>query len=125
MSLLILDARLVRRELTTAWGFRMIGGLDHKMPFTIERVTAEGIAEKAGMEEGDVILKVNDTSLQEAMTHNQACQVILEATFELRLQIQRVRHYDFIPPPQTPQEDIAVQISQQMLVEYMKRIGNS
>ena len=38
-------------------------------------MTPEGIAEKAGMLEGDVILKVNDTSLQEAMTHNEACKV--------------------------------------------------
>ena len=38
-------------------------------------MTPEGIAEKAGMKEGDVILKVNDTSLQEAMSHNDACQV--------------------------------------------------
>merc|ERR1719376_1776796 len=61
--------------------------------------------------EGDILLKVNDTSLQEALTHQDACQVIFEATFELRFQIQRLKHYDFIPPPQTPQEDFAVQIS--------------
>jgi hypothetical protein len=37
MALLILDASLARNRKDDAWGFRMIGGVDHRCPFTIER----------------------------------------------------------------------------------------
>ena len=50
-------------------------------------------------------------------------QIIFSATTSLHLQLQRIKRYDFIKPPETPQEDLAVQISQRMLVEYMKRLG--
>lgn len=123
MSLLILDAVLRRHHRSVPWGFRMIGGADHGCTFTVERVVPEGIAACAGVQVQDVILSVNGTPFHDNMTHEQACQVILAATTELHLQLQRMKNYDFARPPSSPQEDLAVQISQRMLVEYMKRLG--
>lgn len=123
MSLLILDATLLRNARTIPWGFRMIGGSDQRCPFTVERVVPNGIAAHEGVQIDDVILSVNGTPLDDHMTHEQACQIIFSATTELHLQLQRIKRYDFMKAPESPQEDLAVQISQKMLVEYMKRLG--
>jgi len=123
MSLLILDAVLSRPTVSVPWGFRMIGGSDHGCTFTVERVVPGGVAAMAGVQVDDVILSCNGIPLEDNMTHEQACQVILSATLELHMQLQRIKQFDFIKPPRNTEEDMAVQISQRMLVEYMKRLG--
>ncbi|XP_037911267.1 titin isoform X2 [Hermetia illucens] len=69
-----LDLKLCRFE-SAPWGFRLIGGSDFELPLTVVKVAEESLAEKAGMQVGDVILKVNDEPTAE-LSHTQMQKLI-------------------------------------------------
>lgn len=42
------------------WGFLITGGAEFHMPLTVFQVTADGVADKAGIRLGDIILEINE-----------------------------------------------------------------
>ncbi|XP_018399835.1 PREDICTED: PDZ and LIM domain protein 7-like isoform X1 [Cyphomyrmex costatus] len=52
------------------WGFRLSGGVDFTFPLTVVRVTIGGLAHKAGLEAGDVVIYVNREPISQ-LTHMQ------------------------------------------------------
>lgn len=45
----------------TPWGFRLVGGTDFEFPLTVIKVNEDSLAEKAGLVEGDIIVRINET----------------------------------------------------------------
>ncbi|KAH8390188.1 hypothetical protein KR200_009284 [Drosophila serrata] len=44
----------------TRWGFLITGGAEFHMPLTVFQVTPDGLADKAGIRLGDIILEINE-----------------------------------------------------------------
>ncbi|XP_011160682.1 PDZ and LIM domain protein 2 [Solenopsis invicta] len=52
------------------WGFRLSGGVDFAFPLTVVRVTIEGVAHTAGLQAGDVVVRLNGEPISH-LTHAQ------------------------------------------------------
>ncbi|XP_055381011.1 golgin subfamily A member 6-like protein 1 isoform X2 [Condylostylus longicornis] len=72
---MVVELKMCRFE-ASPWGFRLVGGSDYDYPLTVVKVTPDSIAEKAGLQVGDIIVRINDISAS-PLTHNEAHDVIL------------------------------------------------
>ncbi|KAG5333739.1 ZASP protein, partial [Acromyrmex charruanus] len=52
------------------WGFRLSGGVDFIFPLTVVRVTIGGLAHIAGLQAGDIVIRVNGEPISQ-LTHMQ------------------------------------------------------
>ncbi|XP_015039048.2 uncharacterized protein [Drosophila pseudoobscura] len=59
----------------TKWGFLVTGGAEFHMPLTVFQVTPDGLADKAGIRLGDIILEINEEDVTQ-LTLTQAHEKI-------------------------------------------------
>ncbi|XP_067214885.1 PDZ and LIM domain protein 2 [Linepithema humile] len=71
-----------------SWGFRLSGGLDYTFPLTIVRVTIGGLAHTAGLQAGDVIIKLNGEPISQ-LTHAQALDKLVSIGNNIVLSVIR------------------------------------
>ena len=67
----------VKRDRVGEWGFSVRGGSEHGIGIFVSWVDPGSQAQKAGLQSGDQILKVNETSF-EGISHYEATQVATE-----------------------------------------------
>ncbi|XP_015591799.1 PDZ and LIM domain protein 3 isoform X1 [Cephus cinctus] len=72
----------------TPWGFRLSGGLDFTHPLTVVRVARGSLADEAGLQPGDVLIRLNGLPLHE-MTHAQAHDKLVNAGNNFVLSVVR------------------------------------
>ncbi|VUZ39217.1 unnamed protein product [Hymenolepis diminuta] len=65
-----------------SWGFALQGGADQGLPVFVHKITRNGIAHRAGLEPGDVIVKICKTHLS-GMSHSQVKAELLRAGSDL------------------------------------------
>ncbi|XP_064644086.1 PDZ and LIM domain protein 4-like [Lineus longissimus] len=73
-----INVTLKRKNSSEPWGFRMHGGVDYQKPLFMQKITKNSVAHKAGLEPGDVILKIGHAQV-DRMTHQQAKMEIIRA----------------------------------------------
>lgn len=77
------SVQLRRKETSTPWGFRMMGGRDMSgLPLFIAQVSPQGIARKAGLCPGDAVLRICETDVTQ-FTHQQGKNELLRAGNEV------------------------------------------
>ncbi|XP_020711826.2 PDZ and LIM domain protein 2-like [Athalia rosae] len=81
------DIKLSRFN-NTPWGFRLSGGVDFPHPLTVVRVARGSLADDAGLQPGDVLIRINDSPIQD-LTHAQAHQWLLRAGNNFVLSVVR------------------------------------
>lgn len=84
----VLKAQLVRHDATQSWGFRLHGGVDLTTPLTIARVSAGSAAAKIGLQPGDEVVEIADTSTA-SLTHQQALDLVDSHTDTLLMTVER------------------------------------
>ncbi|CAG9802844.1 unnamed protein product [Chironomus riparius] len=84
---MVVDITL-RREPSQPFGFRLIGGSDFEIPLTVSRVVEGGIAHRAGMLEGDVVVRINDNPTIN-MSHESAHDELVAAGDEFTVSVLR------------------------------------
>ncbi|KAG5681342.1 hypothetical protein PVAND_010787 [Polypedilum vanderplanki] len=84
---MVVDVKLSRQP-GQPFGFRLIGGRDFEIPLTVSRVVDGSIAQNAGMLEGDVVVRINDTPTIE-MTHEDAHEALVAAGNDFVLGVLR------------------------------------
>ncbi|CAH0557344.1 unnamed protein product [Brassicogethes aeneus] len=72
----------------TQWGFRLVGGADFETPLVVVKVHEKSLAEQLGLEEGDIIVRINNTPTA-GLTHIEAHELLLRAGNEFELGIRR------------------------------------
>jgi len=70
------------------WGFRLQGGKDFAQPLCIQKVNPGSIAEAAGLQTGDAIVRIAATDAL-ALRHKEAQDTILKAGNTFAMQVQR------------------------------------
>lgn len=83
----VLTVKLQRGD-GTSWGFRLSGGKDFGYPLSIQRVNPGSLAEKAGLQTGDALLRIQGKSTDE-LRHKEAQDAIMRAGNYLELSVQR------------------------------------
>jgi len=72
----------------TPWGFRLQGGKDFGGPLLIQKVNGGSPAEKAGLQAGDAVIKVNDVEVF-SLRHKEAQDYIVKAGNNFELIVER------------------------------------
>lgn len=82
----LVTVRLSRVD-AAPWGFRLQGGKDFGTPLLIQKVNGGSLAEKAGLQVGDALIKVNNLEVFN-LRHKDAQDAIVKAgnSFEVTLQ---------------------------------------
>lgn len=83
----IITARLARID-SQPWGFRLQGGKDFGTPLIIQKVHTGSIADKAGLQAGDAVVRINQVDLYN-LRHKDAQDAIVQAGPSFELVIQR------------------------------------
>ncbi|XP_073982413.1 Z band alternatively spliced PDZ-motif protein 52 isoform X4 [Rhodnius prolixus] len=83
----IVSVRLSRTD-TSPWGFRLQGGKDFGQPLLIQKVNGGSLAEKAGLQVGDALVRVNNVDVQD-LRHKDAQDTIVRAGNSFEVQVQR------------------------------------
>jgi len=73
-----------RSDRGVAWGFRLQGGTDFRIPLSIKKVTSDSPAGVSGLTDGDIIHQINGIPATE-ITHQQGINMIKSAGLELNL----------------------------------------
>ncbi|KAL6963444.1 LIM domain-binding protein 3 [Sarracenia purpurea var. burkii] len=84
----LLTLRLTRNDSSTSWGFRLQGGKDFGTPLLIQKVNVGSLAERAGLQVGDAVIRVNGKEVAD-VRHKDAQDVIVRAGNVVEFQIQR------------------------------------
>ncbi|KAL0117390.1 hypothetical protein PUN28_010312 [Cardiocondyla obscurior] len=71
-----------------SWGFRLSGGVDFTFPLTVVRVTIGGLADAAGLQAGDVVVRLNKEPISQ-LTHAQAHDKLVSAGNDIVLSVMR------------------------------------
>ncbi|XP_076368224.1 PDZ and LIM domain protein 7-like isoform X7 [Tachypleus tridentatus] len=87
MTSQMLTVKLLRGE-NIPWGFRLQGGKDFSLPLSIQKVNPGSLAENAGLQTGDGVLKIQGQAT-ENMRHKEAQDTIIRAGNSLELLVQR------------------------------------
>ncbi|XP_072946641.1 uncharacterized protein [Epargyreus clarus] len=82
-----LDVHIVR-EVNSAWGFTLVGGNDSEIPLTVIKVLPDSPADRAGLQDGDTVLRIED-SLATEMSHAVASEAVNAAEDSLVLGVVR------------------------------------
>lgn len=80
--------KLMRSDHQTPWGFRLQGGQEFQMPLSMVKVSDGSLAEQAGVQVGDIILKINGKEC-DMMRHKDAQDCIINAGNYLELYLER------------------------------------
>jgi len=83
----VVNIKLSRFE-QAPWGFRMHGGADFGTPLLIQKVNTESLSEAAGLQPGDVLLKVNGEEV-ECLKHKEVQDKIIRAGNSFQLTVAR------------------------------------
>ncbi|XP_077274353.1 PDZ and LIM domain protein 4 [Temnothorax americanus] len=86
-DVLTTDVKLSRCN-NQPWGFRLSGGVDFAFPLTVVRVTIEGLAHTAGLQAGDVIVRLNGEPISQ-LTHAQVHNKLVSAGDDIVLSVVR------------------------------------
>ncbi|XP_076276986.1 PDZ and LIM domain protein 3 [Lasioglossum baleicum] len=70
------------------WGLRLSGGVDFSFPLTVVRLTIGGLADRAGVHAGDLVVKINGETIQH-LTHNEVHERLIKAGNEFTLTVLR------------------------------------
>nr|XP_036219867.1 titin isoform X2 [Bactrocera oleae] len=92
---MVIDIKMCRFE-NVPWGFRLVGGADFEFPLTVVKVNEGSIAEEAGLREGDVIVRINDTAIS-PLTHEEADKVIRHCGNVFYIGVQREGEEQLVP----------------------------
>ncbi|XP_011183650.2 microtubule-associated serine/threonine-protein kinase 2 isoform X2 [Zeugodacus cucurbitae] len=84
---MVIDIKMCRFD-NVPWGFRLVGGADFQFPLTVVKVSEGSIAEEAGLREGDVIVRINDTATS-PLAHDEADKVIRHCGNVFYIGVQR------------------------------------
>ncbi|VDD76154.1 unnamed protein product [Mesocestoides corti] len=74
--------QLRRPSSDKSWGFVLQGGADQGLPVFVHKITRNGIADRVGLQPGDVIVKICKTPLS-GMSHSQVKAELLRAGSDL------------------------------------------
>ncbi|KAJ1522862.1 hypothetical protein ONE63_002009 [Megalurothrips usitatus] len=83
----LISAKLSRYD-NSPWGFRLQGGKDFGTPLIIQKVNGGSPAEKAGLQAGDAVLRINNLDAT-ALRHKDAQDAIVRAGNNFELAVQR------------------------------------
>ncbi|XP_034254846.1 PDZ and LIM domain protein Zasp isoform X4 [Thrips palmi] len=83
----LISVKLSRYD-NSPWGFRLQGGKDFGTPLIIQKVNGGSPAEKAGLQAGDAVLRINNVDAT-ALRHKDAQDVIVRAGNSYELAVQR------------------------------------
>nr|KAF7404076.1 hypothetical protein H0235_014770 [Vespula pensylvanica] len=89
------DIKLSRND-AQPWGLRLSGGVDFSFPLTVVRVTIGGLADKAGLRAGDVVIKLNGEPMHQ-LTHADAHNRLVNAGNDFELTVARDRIIRNVP----------------------------
>ncbi|KAK9737589.1 PDZ domain [Popillia japonica] len=70
------------------WGFTLAGGVEYEVPLTVIKVAENSIAENAGMQAGDVVVRINDIPVS-GLTHPEAHDILLAANDDFIMAVRR------------------------------------
>ncbi|XP_074647465.1 PDZ and LIM domain protein 7-like [Tubulanus polymorphus] len=82
------EYQLRRNDSSASWGFRLNGGAEFGKPLYIQKITKNSIAHKAGLQPGDVLLRIARTQAC-GMSHEQAKMEIIRSGCDLDLLVQK------------------------------------
>ncbi|XP_015795098.1 PDZ and LIM domain protein Zasp isoform X2 [Tetranychus urticae] len=88
MSGQLITVRMNRGDASSPWGFRLQGGKDWGTPLAVSKINPGSLAEQGGLQVGDFIIKIGNSTAQE-MLHHEAQEAIKSAKNNLDLQVQR------------------------------------
>ncbi|XP_065360513.1 uncharacterized protein Zasp67 [Calliphora vicina] len=97
---MVIDIKMCRFE-NVPWGFRLVGGSDFEFPLTVVKVTEGSIAENAGLMEGDVIVRINDTAAS-PLTHEETNKIIKGCGNVFFFGVQRENEEEYTTPKAFP-----------------------
>ncbi|KAM7358408.1 Z band alternatively spliced PDZ-motif protein 67 isoform 3-T3 [Cochliomyia hominivorax] len=97
---MVIDIKMCRFE-NVPWGFRLVGGSDFEYPLTVVKVTEGSIAESAGLMEGDVIVRINDTAAA-PLTHDETNKMIKGCGNVFFFGVKRENEEKYITPKSFP-----------------------
>ncbi|XP_023320569.1 PDZ and LIM domain protein Zasp isoform X4 [Eurytemora carolleeae] len=102
----IVDIKLSRFE-NSPWGFRLHGGTDFGTPLLIQKVNISSLSESAGLQPGDIVVKVNGENV-ENLRHKEVQEKIVRAGNNFNLTVNRggVLSQALKPAPVAPQSSI-------------------
>lgn len=80
--------RLAREETSIPWGFRIEGGCDVGNPLNIQKITPGSIAERAGLQAGDLVVRINSSDVK-WMRHEDAKMEIIRSGNDIEMLIER------------------------------------
>lgn len=83
----LLGVKLSRFD-STPWGFRLQGGKDFGGPLLIQKVNGGSPAEKAGLQAGDAVIRVNDVEVFN-LRHKEAQDYIVKAGNNFEITVER------------------------------------
>ncbi|KAF7489135.1 PDZ and LIM domain protein Zasp [Sarcoptes scabiei] len=83
-----ITAKLMRSNHQTPWGFRLQGGQEFQIPLSIAKISDGSLASQAGVQVGDIILKINGIEADQ-MRHKDAQDAIINAGNCLELYLER------------------------------------
>ncbi|XP_062591633.1 PDZ and LIM domain protein Zasp-like [Saccostrea cucullata] len=100
----IVPIALRRFDTSQPWGFKLQGGSDVGCPIHVAQVQPKSISGKSGLQNGDLILRIGETDLQNA-THQQARNEMIRAGNDVDLVVQRGGVAVKPTPQQEPEEE--------------------
>ncbi|KRZ36546.1 PDZ and LIM domain protein Zasp, partial [Trichinella pseudospiralis] len=80
--------RMSRSDPSIIWGFRLQGGLDFNEPLTISKVVAGSLAERAGLIEGDHVVRIAGHHA-DSMQHKDAQDAIISSNNDVEIVVER------------------------------------
>ncbi|XP_036335876.1 titin-like [Rhagoletis pomonella] len=92
---MVIDIKMCRFD-NVPWGFRLVGGADFEFPLTVVKVNEGSIAEEAGLREGDVIVRINDTATS-PLSHDEADKVIRQCGNVFFIGVKREGEEELVP----------------------------
>ncbi|XP_060517139.1 glutamic acid-rich protein isoform X2 [Cylas formicarius] len=82
------EVKLSKSNNDTAWGFRLVGGIDFGEPVTVVKINEGSIAEDAALEVGDIVEQINGVSV-DGLTHKEVHDLIYAAGTKLLFVVKR------------------------------------
>lgn len=101
----IVPIALRRFDTSQPWGFKLQGGSDVGCPIHVAQVQPKSISGKSGLQNGDLILRIGETDMQNS-THEQARNEMIRSGNDVDLVVQRGGvAVKSTPAPPEPEED--------------------
>ncbi|XP_034652430.1 nucleolin isoform X2 [Drosophila subobscura] len=121
----------------TKWGFLVTGGAEFHMPLTVFQVTPDGLADKAGIRLGDIILQINEEDATQ-LTLNQAHEKINASPKKIHFLLRNMEEDDpmgqfeageeksivmRVPKPMPPPRRIVASSIEMRLLEMQRKLS--